>query len=306
MPHDEIPVGEGIGDYRVTARLATGTYRAHHTTTHRRVHIEVAERRERWRDAALRMLRTSQMLEAIHHPGIAPIVARGVLPDHRHWLACEVPNGIALADLMGRRELSPFEIAGILHDLADVLAFAHERGLVHRALTIDCVVIATGARGFPLTISGWGQSVDVGVYMAPEGADGDGRIDVYALGIIGYRAATGEFPSGPIIDIPGIPAGLAMLLARMLAKDPDERPSAAEVRGLTTDLMMIGEAAVTEAMGRTFDTEPELQPISVESDDVVGYIRRRFATPRWTPAPPITSEVASIVAGEIFDKTEKV
>src|SRR5690606_38739795 len=75
---------------------------------------------------------------------------------------------------------------------------------------------------------------DLGVFAAPElstDALYDGRVDVYSLGVIAFRVATGDFPGdGGVHDVPGMPTELAVLIARMLAIDPEARPSAAEAR----------------------------------------------------------------------------
>ena len=297
MPN-EIVVGDCIGGYRVVGALAGGGYRGVEVEGVRRVHIEVAPL-DTWRDAAIRMLRASRLVEALHHPGIARIIDRGVLADRRPWMATEVPNGLGLYELIARRALPAIEVAGLVRDLADVLAHAHAHGVVHRALTLRSVVIATGARDFPLCIADWGRAVDLlsgelGVYAAPEGDAGDGRVDIYALGVIAFRATTRRFPEGPIVDVPGVASGLATLIVQMLAIDPAERPTAAEVSALAAELLA--------TQRDNFASRATLPEIDV--DEVIRAAGPRFARPKWTPAPelPFTSEMASVVSGEIVQK----
>ncbi len=309
----ELAIGALVGPYRIVGALGGTAYRAVHADKPRRVVIHVASA-DGWRDSALHVLRTARILEAIGHPGIARIVDRGVLPDRRPWWASDVPSGVGLYELIARREMPAAEVAALIHDLADVLAHAHERGVIHRALTLRSIVLATGARAFPLAITDWGvRGTDLGVYAAPEGDAGDGRSDVFALGVIGYRAATRRFPE-PDASRADVVPGLATLLARMLARDPLVRPTAIEVRALARELLSersgdVVANAVAEAAAQAETSSPELFAFADESSQPnEDYAARvafpRFAKPKWTPAPPISSEGAAHaeIAGEIVDK----
>ena len=302
-------VGDQVGSYRVISHLVGNTYRAVNVTTARRALLELAPP-DNWREISLQMLRAQQLVESLHHPGIARIVDRGMLPDRRPWIATEVPSGIGLYDLIARRELPPTELTAMIRDIADVLAYAHALGVVHRALTLRSIVIATGTRAFPVVIADWGlRSGDIGVYAAPElsmSAVCDGRADVYSLGVIAFRAATRMFPGDDgIFDLPGVPAGLATLIARMLAVDPNERPTAAEVRALAAALVHNADA-----MTRAATPVPELISFAEDSpptaDDIVFPGGPRFGKPKWTPNPdaPITSERAPTATG-VVDKPRR-
>jgi len=256
-----LAVGDRVGAYRVTGHLIGNTYEGVHASTARPVLIEVAAI-EDWRDAMLQMMR-AQRLEKLHHPGVAPIIAHGVLPDHRPWLATEVPNGIHRHELIADRAMTPMEVAALMRDAADVLAHAHARGIVHRALTLRSLIRTPGE--FPLCIVHWGLRLgELGVFGAPElsmGGSFDGRADVYALGVIAFRAATQHFPGeGGVYDMADVPAGLATLIGRTLSIAPEERPIAAEVRALANELVVCGLELVRG--------------------------RARFTRARWTPPPP--------------------
>jgi serine/threonine protein kinase len=275
-----LAVGTRIGSFRVVGHLVGNIYRAVQVDGPGRVLIEIGSI-DNWRDTMREMMRAQRLVEALEHPGVARIVDRGILADHRPWIATEVPHGLGLYEVIARRALPPPEVTALIRDVADVLAYAHARGIIHRALTLRSIVM-TVDRPFPLCVADWGLRVDdLGVFGAPElsmGGSFDGRVDVYALGVIAFRAVSRRFPGeGGIYDVPDAPTGLATLVARMLAISPSERPIAAEVRAIATELIASG-------------------------DDVI-VSKPRFSKPRWTPSPDvsITSERAPTAAGEISD-----
>jgi serine/threonine protein kinase len=314
---DRLRVGEHIGGYRITGHVFDGTYRAVDARGGR-VLLEIAPR-DSWRDAAIHMLRAERVAAAIQHPGIARIRERGALPDGRPWLATEFPSGLGLYDLIARRPLPGVEVTTLIRDVADVLAHVHSHGVVHRALTPRSIVLATGPRDHAISITDWGLLAETGIYAAPETRTGivDGRADVYSLGVIAYRAVTQQFPpEHGIDDVPGVSAGLATLVARMLAQVVDERPTAAEVRALANELLDSGAehaidnviADATREAAEAAQATPELisfaEDTEPNADDIVHAGGPRFGKPKWTPNPDfqITSERGPIATGEIDKK----
>ena len=284
-------VGELIGSYRITGHFIGTTYRAVHVETARRALIDIGA--DKWRES-IAALRSQRLLESMRHPGIVRITERGTLEDRRTWSATEVPSGIALYELIGRRAMPPLEVAALIRDVADVLAYAHSLGVLHRALTLRSITMATGRRSFPLAIADWGMRIDdLGPFAAPELSTAlpyDGRVDVYALGVIAFRAATGKFPGeGGLYDVSNVPPALGTLITRMLAIDPSERPTSAQVKRHAHELF--SEIIDTAPFART----------SPPFDDIVHASTPRFPKPRWTPAPatPITSERAPTASGVI-------
>ena len=255
---DDVLIGDHLGAYRVTGGGGERGYSAVHRHTGRRVQLFVARNQA---GGARKLFERTRMFEALPHPGIARVVDRGVLADHRAWLAIDVPNGLPLFELVARRPLPSAEVAQLVHDVADVLAFAHDRGIAHGSLTLRSVVVTTGARAFPVAI------VDFGI------AAGDPAGDLLALGTIAYRAVTQLFPTASVEAVPGATPELAELIIAMLSREPSERPTAVAVR-----------AAARVA--------------SIEPDDHA-HAAPRWSAPRWTPAPPITSDARATVSGEI-------
>lgn len=260
-----IEIGDAIGAYRVVGRLPGGACLAVAEGGNQRVVITVWPR-EGWRGAVVAMLRASRAIEGLVHPGIAPVVDRGMLPDRRPWMAAEVPSGVGLYDLIARRTMSTVEAAGLVHDLAEVLAYAHERGVAHGSLTMGAIVLATGTRAHPVCIVDWATAIeDLGIYRAPEAGPRDARGDIYALGVIAFRAATGRFPRRKIAEVPGVPSGLASLLVRMLAHDPAARPTAAEIRARAAELIAAASEPPRPRSGRSRWTPLGLLAITSES-----------------------------------------
>jgi serine/threonine protein kinase len=228
----------------------------------------------------LQTLREACILEAVAHPGVPIVYESGVLRDRRPWFAFEQVSGPTLEELLAQGPLDAAEVAAMLRDLADLLEHVHRRGVIHRGIRPDRIVV-TSERRFPLCVPDWSEAIahdasaepphvapdGSGSYRAPELASqlaGDGhgaiddRADMFALGVIGYRALTGAMPGADHVAArhraPAAPAELTALIDSLLAFDRFDRPSASEVRA---DLDWLFEA-VPEVLGRPSarDSEP--------------------------------------------------
>jgi serine/threonine-protein kinase len=239
-----------------------------------------------WREACL--------LEALQHAGIPQVYESGLLPDKRPWFAVEPVAGETLAQRIARGPLPVVDVAMLVRDLAEVLEHAHRRGVIHRALRPDRVVLTAERRHFAVSIVDWSdaRTHDAAsniphvptpgsrAFVAPELVRGDAlddRADVYALGVIAYLALTGHLPRsiGAPLD-PHVPTAerrsdapreLTQVVDQMLSIDRFDRPASAEVRA---DLDFL--AHVLSSM--PVHEEPFLV------DDGSPRIRK----PRWTPA----------------------
>src|ERR1051325_11590903 len=151
----------------------------------------------------------------------------------------------------------------ILHDIVDALAFAHERGVIHRdiklanvltqgahALVTDFGVSKAISAAMPMNVTTTGLAIGTPAYMAPEQLAGDSaadhRMDIYAVGLLAYELMTGVSPftgpspretiaaqltrdPQPLHELsPTIPRSLSTLIMRCLAKDPNARPQTAD------------------------------------------------------------------------------
>jgi len=283
--------GDVIGAYRVEGVVGSGwVYRARHALSGRVAAVKVqradAHQHARARD---RMLREAQILATISHPGAPRFYEVGVLDDNRPWIAMELVEGTSLATRLRESPLTGEQAAPLVGALADVLAAAHAKGITHRDLKPDNILLTPGS-SFPLRVLDWGIALDehgarytnhdeaIGTptYMAPEQARGGavgGHCDIYGLGVIAYHMLAGEppFTGTTPVEImlqhlnhqvpplgprcPDVAYGLVDLIERMLAKDYELRPRARELGG---ELARLREGDQTYDAYRIDDAVPEL------------------------------------------------
>jgi serine/threonine protein kinase len=205
-------------------------WRARDRLLEREVAVKVLAEHVRQPEVAARLAREALILAKLEHPGIVAVHDTGTLADGRTWYAMRLVRGDRL-DHAARRFGSQGEMLRALMRVAETVAFAHARGVLHRDLTPRNVML--GPFGEVLVLD-WGvaregaedrEAVGTPGYVAPEQAAGrpDVRSDVFGLGAI-LRDLLAE-RSEPI------PKRLAAIRDRALAPDPDERyPDAAAFR----------------------------------------------------------------------------
>jgi len=275
--------------YRVERELGGGgmsrVFLAEETRLARRVVVKVLPPELAAEISVDRFNREIQLSASLQHPHIVPLLAAGGSADVLYYTMPFV-EGEALRTRLAREGALPVRDAvRILKDVADALAYAHARGIVHRDIKPDNVLLSGNHAvvadfGVAKAVSqAKGQSglTSVGValgtpaYMAPEQAAGDPNIDhradIYALGAMAYEMLTGRppftnlsphqmlaahitEPVGPITDArPSLPPALAELVMRCLEKNPPDRPqTAAEIYQVLESLATTsGSATVTSA-----------------------------------------------------------
>jgi serine/threonine protein kinase len=209
-----------------------------------------------------RFLREARLAASIEHEHIVTVYQvgedRGV-----PFLAMQLLRGKTLEDRLERAggRLPLPEVLRVGREIAEGLAAAHARGLVHRDIKPANIwleerrgrvrIVDFGlARGSEPDAQ-WTQAgavIGTPAYMAPEQASGavaDARCDLFSLGAILYRAATGKAPFGdrdtmsilhalatktpvpPHRVVPSLPRMFSGLVMRLLAKDPGDRPQSA-------------------------------------------------------------------------------
>lgn len=205
----------------------------------------------------------ARLLALLNHPNVVRLYDFEADP-RRPYLVLEHVNGSSLAELIDQSgRLQPSRAIRILKQLADALAAAHQLGIVHRDIKPSNVLISRSGEvkltdlGLATVVNRTSPAVDgpmsasarVGTanYVAPEifgsTKPPDDRSDIYSLGATIYHALTGRPPFEgtttwevierqanspppcPRLLVPELPANLADLLMRMMARDPASRPA---------------------------------------------------------------------------------
>jgi len=201
-----------------------------------------------------RYLREAQVAAALDHPNIVPIFDFGASEGHTYLVMPYVSGG-SLQDHLNRAPMPPSTVTAYGSQMADALAFAHERGVVHRDVKPANMLLHADGR---LMLADFGLAKildgtpprrpgrpDAGTpeYMAPEQIDGrtDERSDIYGLGVVLYLLFTGQLPfagstSNEVMDghlyrsvtpprtlNPQVTPAMQDVLLRAIAKDPSAR-----------------------------------------------------------------------------------
>jgi eukaryotic-like serine/threonine-protein kinase len=267
-----------------------------------------------------RFLREAETAAQLNHPNIVDIYAVDEVEGIVYFVMAYITGDNLAKRVHDHGALSVDETRRTLRDVADALAYAHERGVIHRDIKPDNILIDQGS-GRPMVtdfgiaraitegdsrLTATGIAIGTPTYMSPEQAAGertvDGRSDLYSLGILGYQMLTGQPPfianSTPAILVKHIserpvpveqrradvPQDLSHIIMTLLEKDPANRfPSANAVV----------TALDTGRMPNIVRTEP---PAS--SDGSTGLARRSSSTPQYGAAATDGYAVAGPTAEE--------
>ena len=266
-------IGTTIGGYQLRSVIGEGgmgrVYDAVQEFPHRTVAIKVlrpgflaagAERRFEWEIEALGRL---------NHAGIASVLEAGVERIGEEgpkvsWFAMEKVNGLPLLQAADSMGLDLRQRLALFLRVADAMAHAHQRGVIHRDLKPDNILvdadcqphvldfgIARAADPLASAVTTAGEIVGTLAYMSPEQVLGepdkvDARSDVYALGVLLFKLLTGEPPL--ILD------GLS--LPKVALKLSEEEPRAAGdiKKDLRGDLEVILQVALERDPARRYPT----------------------------------------------------
>jgi serine/threonine-protein kinase len=208
--------------------------------------------------AADRFLREIRYAGQLSHPHIAPLLDSGET-DYLLWFVMPFVPGESLRELLRHdRQLPIARAVRLACEVLDALAHAHEQGIAHRdikpdniicgpdgAVLVDLGIARAIAQSGEDRVTRSGFVVGTEQYMSPEQAAGspdiDGRTDLYSVGIVLFEALAGQPPfssasAAAVLDMhqrrpapsvrefrKDVPAALAEVIARALAKNPAER-----------------------------------------------------------------------------------
>src|SRR5690242_14855629 len=258
------------GEYSLERELGRGgmgiVYLAREVELNRLVAIKVLPSHYAARsDLRDRFLREARTAAGLSHPHIVPIHRVGEEEGFVYFAMAYVQGETLGERLRARGPMTPAAAVRILREVAWALAYAHGRGIVHRDIKPDNIMIERGsgralvtdfgiarARSGPgvtdrLTLEG--QLLGTAAFMSPEQGAGehvDGRSDLYSLGGVGFYALTGRAPfeattleallvarftrAAPAVASirPDVPTALAATIDRCLAREPHDRFASGE------------------------------------------------------------------------------
>ena len=298
-------------------------YRARHVRMSRRYAIKVP-----FGDIAFdapvraRFLREAEIASRLDHPNVVAALdvdetATGLL-----YMAMDLAEGDSLADLIGRGPLPRAHVHEVLGALLAGLVHAHERGVVHRDLKPDNIILTeTGARIVDFGIAALhddlsrrtrltaeGTIIGTPEYMAPEQVTGqpvDARTDLFSLGVILYEMLAGVLPFDgaamevavqhvscdppPIAErVPGLAVDprLETLARWLMAKEPSARPQRAD--------HVIAELRAIAASSSAGPVVTSAATLTIPAADVPLAVPVEGTAPAAPAAPRATTDAASL------------
>ncbi len=273
--------GRTLAHYKLLEKLGEGgmgaVYRAEDTRLGRVVAVKILSA-EKVADAhyLARFLQEARLASSLNHPNIATIHDVGEA-DGLHYIAMELVEGESLRRRISGQPLKLGPLLDLALQIAEALAEAHGRSVVHRDIKGDNILVTPQGRikmldfglakrlpGPPdATLTLARNMTETGVvmgtvsYMSPEQALGqpvDARSDLFSFGVVLYEMATGRLPfdgtsatsvidkilHGPPPALREMPPVLEDLLLKLLEKDPGDRFQSA--RDLVVDLRRLKKA----------------------------------------------------------------
>jgi serine/threonine-protein kinase len=235
-----LQIGDQFDRYQIQAHLSQGgmsdIYRAYDVVNKREVVLKVPDASMIGDPAQFeRFQREKQVMSTLKHPAILQGLDSGVY-NRTPYLVTELVEGKPLRQMINESAPLPLERAvELVRKIAEGMAYCHDNGVIHRDLKPENILVT--AEGQPVII-------DFGLAVTPEQVDGkrgDARTDVYALGTMFFELLSAKLPftadnplalmalhlngTAPRLDKvqPGISPQLAAIVARALARNPEQR-----------------------------------------------------------------------------------
>ena len=292
----ETRAGESFGRYELKALLGKGgmgeVYEAYDTDKGRNVALKILPDQyaqdERYR---ARFLRESHAAAILQEPHVVPIHDWGEI-DGNLYIDMRLVHGQTLHDLIKTGPLEPERAVAIIQQIAEALDAAHDEGLIHRDIKPQNIIVTSADFAYlvdfgiaetqsdtRLTMAG--TQIGSFAYMAPERFD-DQRTsfssDIYSLTCVLYEALTGDLPFradsyehliAAHVSAPPprpsevnkrVPASLDHVIARGMAKDPDDRYGSAAALGRAAKRALRATAEVAASDANT-QMAPWISPL---------------------------------------------
>lgn len=291
---------ETVGGYAIERELGQGgmgrVYLGRHEGLDRLVALKVLQPKLADEPEFVdRFLREARAAAKFSHPNVVTVFDTGIDDKGVHFIAFEFVHGGTAEDLLERQgKISPETVVRIALGVAEALAFAESKGIVHRDVKPENILLTP--EGVPkladlglakqiesnegTNLTQTGMVLGTPLYMSPEQALGDPldiRSDLYALGLVMWRMLTGLVPfdedrsasSLQIINrhinqdlpdvrgrVPEAPADLAHVIGQLAAREPEDRYASAQAA--VTDLRALrdGKPLVSGGPGDPNTTQP--------------------------------------------------
>ncbi|MEM6292523.1 MAG: protein kinase [Myxococcota bacterium] len=334
-PKTEVADLRGVvldGRYEIGAPLSAGGMGTVYTGTQlalrRSVAIKLVKPGVMNRDVQVRRLvREAQTTAMVKHPNVIEIIDTGVMQHGFVYLVMELLEGHDLRTLLRKeRRLEWTRARNIAMQVVSALKAAHAQGVIHRDIkpsnvflveqaagvagdfvkVLDFGLAKCRAEGRTATLTGADEVVGTAAYLAPEVARGkkaDFRSEVYAVGVLMYKMATGTVPfkgSNPLDVLakaianpvppprshnPDLPEEADRIIRRCLSKRPELRPQTMEE--LERDLYRIGGGELVSGYEDVAPVTPAAPPTPrFEGTQVTPVPVMPPPAPRTSPPPP--------------------
>ena len=271
LPGDIFNVGQVLNNTyvidKILGRGGTGeVYRARNKITDRVVAIKALNRQFSGNADYIELMKREEEMRAIQHDAVVRYTECSMSDDGHVFLVMDYVEGPPLSDVMTQRRMDPRELLIIGQRVAEGLVATHAKGIIHRDLSPDNIILRHGDPT-KATIIDFGIAKDTAVgartivgsdfagkyeYSAPEQLEGhvSPQSDLYALGTTLLAAWRGETPflgatPGEIIrrkqaplDTDSVPAPLRDIIDQLTASDPATRPADAAVLAQQINILL--------------------------------------------------------------------